>query len=611
MSPHFRPVVAAFVACLAIFAARTATAADAPLPATFAEPSVSPDHSEIAFLSGGDIWSVASNGGVARLLADTGGYAERPLFSPDGKHIAFVSTRPGDVGIEVLDLVAGRLHRITYDESPPELDSWSRNAQFLYFSSSDGNVGYAASIYRVPAAGGTPVVVRGEAYVNSMDGAPSPSGARLAYVRNGFDQWWRRGHSHIDTSSITIVHGSTQTFDRVTDGTSKDRWPMWSLDGDGRDLYYVSDRSGNDELWLSRDGKTRQVTTLGPGRVVWPTISWDGHLIAFERGMAIWTYDTASGATHALAIEPRGLSATLQPARQTLTRSFGAFDLSPDGKKLAFIARGGVFAVDAAEGGEGQAIPMRDVAAADEPVWAHDNRSVAYVLDRGDEQAIDVRVPGRSRENDHAGRPSRRLPALVSRRHEARVRARRARTPPDRRGDAERSRSRARDLRSPSVRRRGRRRVLARRRLARVRRQPARRFCERVRRPGGRRHAARDHRAAEHEHGTARVGARRLAAVRRHLAAIGGRRRRPSRPRAARAALPRGHVPLALRRDDAEDEGAIAGDARAERRTGGICRTRKGETEAAHAHRLHRHHATRHAAADGPRRRARLRDARR
>jgi hypothetical protein len=63
--------------------ARGAAPVDAqaqPPVAAFAEPSVSPDHSEIAFLLGGDIWSVPSSGGIAHLLADTGGTAERPLF---------------------------------------------------------------------------------------------------------------------------------------------------------------------------------------------------------------------------------------------------------------------------------------------------------------------------------------------------------------------------------------------------------------------------------------------------------------------------------------------------------------------------------------------------
>ena len=354
--------------------------------ASFAEPSVSPDHAEIAFLYGGDIWSVAASGGTARLLADTGGTADRPLFSPDGNRIAFVSTRPGSAGIYVLALDGGRLRRITYDDTPPTLDAWSPGGRFLVFSSSANRIGYETAIRRVPADGGTPTDVRAEKFVNQMDGMPSPDGSSLAYVRDGFGQWWRRGHSHIDESTIVVARPATHAFSAVTAGDAKDRWPMWSPDG--ATLYYVSDRGGSDQLWKRTGGSARAVTTFPGGRVLWPTISHDGRTIAFERDAAIWTYDTATGAARALAIDPRGLSATVPVARRTLTSSFGAFDLSPDGKKIAFVARGRIFAASAAEGGDAQAVPARDASARDEPVWSKDSRRVAYVVDRGDEQAI-------------------------------------------------------------------------------------------------------------------------------------------------------------------------------------------------------------------------------
>src|SRR5204863_10176824 len=62
---------------------------------SFAEPALSPDRSEIAFVSGGDIWTVPAAGGEARLLVSHAATESRPLYSPDGKRLAFVSTRSG------------------------------------------------------------------------------------------------------------------------------------------------------------------------------------------------------------------------------------------------------------------------------------------------------------------------------------------------------------------------------------------------------------------------------------------------------------------------------------------------------------------------------------
>src|SRR4051794_35193081 len=61
----------------------------------FTEPSLSPDRKEIAFVSGGDIWTVPAAGGTAALLVSHTANEARPLYSPDGRQLAFISTRTG------------------------------------------------------------------------------------------------------------------------------------------------------------------------------------------------------------------------------------------------------------------------------------------------------------------------------------------------------------------------------------------------------------------------------------------------------------------------------------------------------------------------------------
>src|SRR4029450_12578245 len=75
--------------------------------AYFTEPSISPDRSEIAFVSGGDIWTVAASGGEARLLVSNPANESRPIFSPDGRKLAFISNRTGGGDIYVLTLDSG------------------------------------------------------------------------------------------------------------------------------------------------------------------------------------------------------------------------------------------------------------------------------------------------------------------------------------------------------------------------------------------------------------------------------------------------------------------------------------------------------------------------
>jgi Tol biopolymer transport system component/C-terminal processing protease CtpA/Prc len=380
--------VVMLVACLVPGLPVSTSAADAvPAPAPyFAEPSVSPDHSEIAFLLSGDVWTVPSSGGTARLLAATGGAARRPLFSPDGKRLAFYSSQQGASGVYVLTLDGGALRRLTHDDQPADVSAWSNDGRFIYFSSVSHNIVYDGDVYRVSVDGGTPMRVLHEDYVGSNFAAPSPDNSAIAFVRNGFPQWWRRGHSHMDETQIVVAHPGARRFDTIASG-GKNQWPMWSRDGGT--LYFASDRGGSDELWAhGAEGRLRQLTSLKGGRVLWPSISHDGRLIAFERAMKIWTYDVDSGATRQLAIAPRGLPTVTTQRHVTQSSRFTSLGLSPDGKKIAFVGRGRVFAASAQEGGEAQLVTTRDDAAYDAPVWAAGSRRVAYVVDRGTEQSI-------------------------------------------------------------------------------------------------------------------------------------------------------------------------------------------------------------------------------
>src|SRR5215471_19662130 len=122
----------------------------------FAEPAIAPDGSEIAFVSGGDIWTVPSAGGEARLLVSNAANETHPVYSPDKTQLAFVSTRTGGGDIYVLTFATGDVRRVTYDDGPDQLDGWSRDGKYLYFFSSTHDLaGGVNDVYRVAAAGGT------------------------------------------------------------------------------------------------------------------------------------------------------------------------------------------------------------------------------------------------------------------------------------------------------------------------------------------------------------------------------------------------------------------------------------------------------------------------
>lgn len=351
------------------------------------EPSLSPDGQEIAFVAGGDIWTVPATGGIARLLITHPATESRPLWSPDGKQLAFVSTRTGGGDIYVFDLTSGRLTRKTFSDGREQLDAWSRDGAWLYFSSSSGDISGMNDEWRVPTKGGQPAPVAADRYASEFWGAPSPDGKTLAITARGTvsGQWWRHGHSHLDESELWLVRGIdgiTPAYERLGDaGNGKDAWPLWSPDG--RTVYYMSDRSGEENLWARTiGGEARQLTRFSNGRVLWPQIANNGAAIVFERDFGIWRYDVAKGNAAEVAITLRGAVSDVNSERQTLTQGFASLAIAPDSRKAAFIARGDLFVAGTREGGEATRITS-SVAVEADPTWLPDGRRLVYASSRG------------------------------------------------------------------------------------------------------------------------------------------------------------------------------------------------------------------------------------
>jgi tricorn protease len=361
-----------------------------------AEPGVSPDGSEIAFASGGDIWSVPSSGGEARLLVSHEATERRPLYSPDGRRLAFMSTRTGGGDIYVLTFDDGSVRRVTSDDGQEMLEGWSADGRWIYLSSSGRDIGGMNDVYRVPAEGGTPTPVSTERYVNEFNVAASPDGRSIVMSARGIAaaQWWRKGSSHIDQSELWWVSGlgTSPTYQQLTERDSRQVWPMWAADG----VYYVSDRGGAENIWMrsAPSGSSnnslspgRKLTSFTDGRVLFPSLSANGKVLAFERGFGLWTLDTGSRTARQIPIRLKGARASSVPERPRLTNGFTNLTLSPDGRKVAFVARGILFAASAREAGDATRVTTT-AGIVTQPIWAPDSRRIAYVASREGTQRI-------------------------------------------------------------------------------------------------------------------------------------------------------------------------------------------------------------------------------
>ncbi len=388
-------------AALLAVATLQANASQAVTPLWLRDVQVSPDGSQVLFCYKGDIYKVSTDGGTAIQLTTQDSYECSPVWSADGKQIAFASDRHGNLDVYVMSAEGGSATRLTYNSVAEVPQAFTPDGKWVFFGAQiqdpATSVMFPSSslpeLYKVPVKGGRTLQVIGTpAEMLSF----APDGKSFYYQdRKGYEDEWRKHHTSSITRDVWFYDAQSGKHTNVTAHAGEDRNPVVSADG--KTLYFLSERNGGSmnvycievQGARSKGQETTLSSQLSISSSLKPVTSFKTHPVRFlsaaKNGLLCYTYN-GEIYTQKNGEKPKKLNITLtrddEAVIADLSFSSGARQsvVSKDGKQIAFVVRGEVF-VTSTEYSTTRRISQTAGAEGDVD-FAPDGRTVAYASER-------------------------------------------------------------------------------------------------------------------------------------------------------------------------------------------------------------------------------------
>jgi tricorn protease len=338
------------------------------------QPAISAN--KIAFIYAEDLWVANIDGSQPQRLTVSEGIESNPVFSPDGKWIAFNGQYDGNTDVYIIPVEGGIPKRLTWHPSPDVVRGFTPDGKsVLFISQRNMFTRRYFQLFTVPVTGGPATQLE---IPNAYYASYSTDGESMAYnpTPDQFRQWkhYRGGGiSHI--WQFSFADKSIAELPQP-DGGCNDIQPMWM----NNTIYFISDRDGEFNLFSYdiSSKEVKQLTTFKDFPIL-NASSGNGKII-FDQAGYLHIYDPATASSKKLTI---GIAADLLELRARYAKGVKyvrSADISPTGARAVFDFRGEIVTVPAEKGDYRD---MTNTVAVHEtyPSWSTDGKWIAYFSD--------------------------------------------------------------------------------------------------------------------------------------------------------------------------------------------------------------------------------------
>lgn len=338
-------------------------------PSFMSKPAISPDGNTVCFSYMSDLWLVPFEGGEAKRITVSESNDTNPIFSPDGKWIAFLSDRNGKSGIYLIPSEGGFAETV-YQGSRVSISDWFQDNERIMGVRYQHDTDWGQ--YEFFLDGRRP---REITPISDHFNKLSPCEKRIIFNLKGDP--FRPAYRGSIAGNLWEYDIETNTYSQLTFTDTTTRYPVYSYVNPY--IYYAESDGEKFQLFRVENydfENPQQLTFFDDWSVRCLTIARHNDRILYEKFDKIWKYCPDTGVNEELEIIIKQDFLPGFSKKENYSNAFSNAALSPDGKLIAFSYKYDLFAMPE-QGGEVKRLTF-DQKGIDQILISGDNRTIYF-----------------------------------------------------------------------------------------------------------------------------------------------------------------------------------------------------------------------------------------